>query len=135
MKTPLAALQIGSNLSLKLIKSNNVSEIGTVLQEMSNATAMAVTFLDSLCVRCTVLVYFSLIYRTACCCSCTESSVVIKSVYRSAAMLDRGDTVLEPTQTTVSIPEVINSALGACKLWCTKAVTLTSNGESPMLAV
>ena len=61
--------------------------------------------------------------------------MVIKSVYRSAAMLDRGDTVLEPTQTTVSIPEVINSALGACKLWCTKAVTLTSNGESPMLAV
>ena len=55
-------------------------------------------------------------------------------MYCSAALLDRGDTVLEPTQTVVSIPEVINSALGACKLWCTRAVALTSNGEWPMLA-
>ena len=109
MKTPLAAVKIGVDLSITLFKKEDVGEqkpfgeVEVILESMSSATQMAMTFLDGLSA--------------------------------SAALLDRGDKVLEPTLSNVSVPEVVKSALRACRLWSTSNVRLTSSGTTTMLTV
>jgi len=109
MKTPLAAIKIGVDLTITLTAQTRSAlinkgdfrehkpfgEVKVILESMHGATQIALTCLEGLSA--------------------------------SAALLDRGDKVLEPKLSTVSIPEVVKSALGACKLWSTSNVRLTSS--------
>ena len=114
MKTPLAAIKIGVDLTITLTAQTRSAlinkgdfrehkpfgEVKVILESMHGATQIALTCLEGLSA--------------------------------SAALLDRGDKVLEPKLSTVSIPEVVKSALGACKLWSTSNVRLTSSGTITM---
>ena len=99
IKTPLAAVQIGVDLSIDFLKKEEFEQVDVIFQSINSATQM--------------------------------TAILLNGLSASAALLDRGEHALEPTLAHVSIPEVVESALGACRLWATNNIELTSSGESP----